>query len=446
MLKSGIVTIDPIKKEWYSRIGYNPHPGQSRLHFADWRFAVGVCGRRWGKSLGAAREIERVAIQPKTRSWIVAPTYDLTDKVFREVWQSMCVRSGMPIKRKSERERYIEFDWLGGRSIVEGKSADSPDSLLGEGLDFIVVDEAAKIKRKIWEQYLRPTLSDREGNALFISTPEGFNWFNDLYNRGQSSEFPHWWSLQSPTWDNPFISKDDIAEAKSTLSKPYFDQEFGAEFTSFAGKVYPFDRETHASRILQYEPGWNLSVSMDFGYRMPSVGWYQDGIVNGIPEIQLIDEISHKENIKTPELANMILQKNEEMGYNVQAYYGDPAGAGAQPQSGLGDIEAIKNATNNRIIVQYRTDQLSKDVATGVNHVRSYFEDAQGNAHFFVSKSCPGHIEDNENYRYPEKKQDQDLKNLPLKDGRHDHGTDDERYYFINRFPIRKEFIGILPR
>ena len=70
-------------------------------------------------------------------------------------------------------------------SEVEGKSSDNPNSLVGEGLDYLVLDECAKMKKVIWEMYLRPTLSDRKGKALFITTPEGYNWIYDLYLLGQ---------------------------------------------------------------------------------------------------------------------------------------------------------------------------------------------------------------------------------------------------------------------
>lgn len=386
---------------------------------------MAVCGRRWGKSLSAAREVETVLLQPNKRCWIVAPTYDLTDKVFREIWQELIIKQGFPVKRKSERERIIEFNW---GSIIEGKSADSPDSLVGEGLDFLVLDEAAKIKKRIWEQYLRPTLSDREGEALFISTPEGFNWFYDIFERGQG-ENVDWWSIQSSTYDNPYVSRKDLDEAKGTLTKEYYEQEYLAMFTSFAGKVYPIDRTVHVGKY-PFQPEWETYCSVDFGYRMPSVGWYQVGRVAGRWEVHLIDEISHVENIKTEDLCDRILGK----GYPLIAIFGDPAGGGVQSQSGIGDIEIFKR---KGMYVKYLTDKISRSIPSGVEHLRSWFENAKGEARFFIDSGCVGHIRDFENYRYPEKKDDRTLKDEPMKDGIHDHGCDDARYFFINRFPIK---------
>ena len=73
------------KKKLFKFTGYSPHAGQLQLHFPErlTRFTVSVCGRRWGKSIAASKEIEAVITQPEKRSWVVAPTYQLAEKVFR---------------------------------------------------------------------------------------------------------------------------------------------------------------------------------------------------------------------------------------------------------------------------------------------------------------------------------------------------------------------------
>ena len=138
-------------------------------------------------------------------------------------------------------------------------------------------------------------------------------------------------------------------------------------------------------------------------------------------------------------MANRILAKT----YPNVTYYGDPAGGGVQPQSGIGDIEVFRR---KGIAVKYTTDPMLRFIPSGVGIVRRFFEDAKSKAHFFISDKCTGHIIDYEGYRYPEKKEDRALKDEPLKDGYHDHGCDETRYFFINRFPIRDEFIGHIRR
>ena len=72
--------------------------------------------------------------------------------------------------------------------MVEGRSADNPNSLLGEGLDWLIVDEAARLREELWEQHLSQRLVDRDGWALLISTPRGPGWFYRLYRLGQESD------------------------------------------------------------------------------------------------------------------------------------------------------------------------------------------------------------------------------------------------------------------
>ena len=397
-----------------------------------------VCGRRFGKTTASAMEATFYASQPNKKIWLVGLSYDKADLMFREIWQKMVVGHANDIDRASEKERHIRFKW---GTTVEAKSADNPDSLVGEGLDLLIIDEAAKVKRKIWDMYLSPTLSDRKGKGIFITTHEGFNWIYDLYLLGQEDDL--WESHQAPSWDNHFAfpnGKNDnfLLERKRNMDKVVYEQEYGAKFTSFSGSVYPFERELDVGHY-PYNPNFPTFCSIDFGYRMPAVGWFQTHRVGGIWHINMIDEIIHKKNVKTDELALKIKEKP----YNVLKYFGDPAGMQAQGQSGLGDIEIFRR---NGIIINTKRDKTSKSIASGVSHVRSYIENAQGERHFHINKKCTGIMMDLENYRYPEQKEGADLKPDPLKDGFHDHGCDMIRYFFINRFPIKQREFKVRTR
>ena len=424
------------KDKWFDFMEYSPHNGQHKLHYPDKkeaRFIVAVCGRRWGKSLSASMEASIILAKPDTRVWVVAPTYDLSEKIFREIWNKMVVQKGMATKRASFKEQYIEFEW---GAVLQGKSADRPDSLVGESLDLLILDECAKVNRKIWEMYLRPTLSDRKGKAIFISTPQGFNHLYDWYLMGQKDD--NWHSFRYHSWENNVVFPDgerdeDIEEAKRNVTKEIFDQEYKGLFTSLSGRVYSFDRNIDMG-VFPYNPYLPTFCSIDWGYRMPSVGWFQTYRQNGEWHINMIDEISHRKNIKTDQLAEMVLARK----YNVREYYGDPAGTQVQGQSGLGDIEIFRR---KGIHVKSIRDKASRSIASGISHVRSFIENAQGKRFLHLDKKCQGTAEDFEMYRYPEEKDGKPLKLEPLKDGYSDHGMDMVRYFFINRFPIRqKEF------
>ena len=413
-----------------------------KLHFPkkEKRFSVAVCGRRWGKSIAASKEIEAVITQPSKRAWVVAPTYGLAEKVFREVWNELINKQQIPTRRKSYRDMYIETEW---GSVFEGKSTDNPDSLVGEGLDYLVLDEAAKQKSTLWDMYLRPTLSDRKGKALFITTPQGYNWVYDKYVLGQTDE--EWSSFNSPSWENQYayplgLDDPDLIEARRNMSREVFDQEYGALFTSMAGRVYPFDRNIDMGDF-PYNPMLPTYCSIDFGFRMPAVGWFQTYRVEGMWHTSIIDEFIHQERITTDELIQVCLDRKRK--YNVVAHFGDPSGVNVQSSSGLGDIEKFRRKGIN---VRFVRDKVSRKLIDGISHVRGFIQNGDGDRFLHVDNKCLGIAEDLENYRYPEHLEGKDLKEIPVKDGYHDHGCDMIRYFYLNRFPLKQQSISIVNR
>ena len=149
------------------------------------------------------------------------------------------------------------------------RSADNPDSLRGEGLDFVVMDECAFMQREAWTEAIRPALSDRLGKALFISTPKGRNWFWENYQRGINGE-QGWQSWTYPTSTNPFIDKGEIEAAKRDLPEIIFRQEYLAEFVDDQGGVF---RRVQESAVLspsepengkQYVAGVDVAASVDY--------------------------------------------------------------------------------------------------------------------------------------------------------------------------------------
>ena len=124
----------------------------------------------------------------------------------------------------------------GGEVTV--RSADNPDSLRGEGLDFAAFDECAFVPEAAWTEAIRPALSDRLGKAMFYSTPSGRNWFWRLYQRGQDDSNHEWKSWQLPTAGNPFIDPNEIEAARLSLPELTFEQEYLAIFLEGQGSVF----------------------------------------------------------------------------------------------------------------------------------------------------------------------------------------------------------------
>lgn len=386
------MTLFPNREELFRRLNYIPTEPQLPMFFDSARFKVFCCGRRWGKSLSAARWIlasHRGLLVPNTRGWVVSLTYDLTNKIMREIYRDVVMTLGKkPIINQQGGPIVLSFPW---GSTIEGKSSEIPHSLIGEGLDYLVFDEAAKSKQKIWEMYLRPTLTDREGVALFISTPVGYNFFYDLYKRGQDPAFPDWKSWKSPSWDNPHLSAADIEEAKNTMSPETFAQEYGADFTTHTGQVYKeFDPEVHIIPANEINlRGCTFYRSLDFGYENPFVCLYI--AVTPDDTIIVFDEW-YQQHRSNEWLAHEV--SRQEDAYRMQKIVfeytvADPFGMGASARATFWE---------NGIPTIYR----ARPIEEGVEAVRSLLQNKAGEVGLYVSSKCVNVINEFNLYAYPE--------------------------------------------
>lgn len=262
----GMLDCISLRHRYFKLIGYQPHDGQIKLHNDSAQFRVAVCGRRWGKTTAAAREVELMLLQPNKRVWIVAPYFELTEKVFREVTATLLDRLELPTEVLAEREHRIKFPW---GSELRGKTADNPRGLLGEGLDLLVFDEAAHAPQSVWERYLSPTLLDRAGRALFITTPDGHNWLYHLFLRGLNPDYPHWSAHHSVSSVNPHLDHCLLQNEESVLPPEVFAQEYNAEFVTRFGAVFPeFSLNNHTANLKVY-PGLPVYRGLDFGFTNP---------------------------------------------------------------------------------------------------------------------------------------------------------------------------------
>ena len=190
------------------------------------RFKVLVAGRRFGKTRLGTLVCLAKAMQGKN-TWWVAPTYAMAMEGWKTIRQ-LASEYGMEIK-ESEKTIYTKS---GG--FVTVRTADNPDRLRGAGLDYIVLDECAYIKEQTWKEVLRPTLTDRKGGALFISTPAGMNnWFYRIYEEAEGKD--EWQRWVFPSQANPLIDVKELEVAKKEIGSYLFSQEYDAQFVEQTG-------------------------------------------------------------------------------------------------------------------------------------------------------------------------------------------------------------------
>ena len=256
------------KFKLFKMLGYEPHGLQAEVHASAASRRVLACGVRWGKTKAAAMEAMSAALLPSEpmnprRGWICAPSYELADKVFREI--ALIAREKLPqlIRECKDHERMITLTNLGGgMTELRGKTADNPVSLLGEGLDFLIVDEAARLRPDIWDRYLTARLLDKKGWALLISTPYGKGWFYDAWRAGQRHE-DGWASWNAPSWSNPHLDAADIEMVRKRIPEMIFRQEYGAEFIEGAGQVFRNVRDLATGEWREPEERETYSAGLD---------------------------------------------------------------------------------------------------------------------------------------------------------------------------------------
>ena len=208
------------------------YPLQAQIKSEATRFNVLCIGRRAGKTYLSTHLILETAQAGFPAAWFV-PDY----KVAIEAWRDI-VRPVRDIATKiNATERRIE---LPNGGVIEIWTLENEDAGRGRKYKRVVIDEAAMAPRlkEAWEQAIRPTLTDFQGDAWFPSTPKGLNYFYDLFQRGIDPAQPEWKSWQLPSSVNPYLPASEIEAIRLELPELAFKQEILAEFLSGDGAVF----------------------------------------------------------------------------------------------------------------------------------------------------------------------------------------------------------------
>jgi hypothetical protein len=214
---------------------FAPHDEQRAVHGSDARFRVVAAGRRSGKTILAAVATVRRALEGDS-SWNgywVGAEHHHSLTAFELI--DAAVPDRLVTRRKESPPRVIELN--DGPEISFHTAGGG--ALVSEGLDWAVCDEAAKaFPERTWTQELRPALSDRNGAAMFISTPDGRGWFHDRWQRGRSPEYSEWASWRWSSYANPYVDDAEIDAARDDIPDRVFRQEYRAEFLDETGGVF----------------------------------------------------------------------------------------------------------------------------------------------------------------------------------------------------------------
>jgi hypothetical protein len=463
-----------VKSKLFDRVGYVRHEAQQACHDATERFRIAAWGRRGGKSRVGGMELMPAAYLAHARRqyleetgerheyWIVGPEYSDSEKEFRVIYNALKGR-GMPFDKPGTYNNPLGGDmhvslW-DGRFQVHAKSAKYPDTLVGEGLRGLVLSEAAKLKRIVWEKHLRPTLADYKGWLYGGSTPEGKNWFYELYMKGQNPNEPEYWSLRAPAWVNPFVYPmggsmeginnlrelrrlgcpitqeaiellgldPELASLEGGMSDELFNQEIAAMFTEFVGRVFKdFEEEEHV-RPLLIDPDLPLFAAVDWGFTNPTV-WLLIQ-VSRLGQVRVLDE--YYEPGKTPEEVAAEIRARGLCPSNVRAFYPDPASPG--DSATLSQKLRVPSMPGTGGELKDRLELIRKYLKVPEDKQHLSFDHPERQPNLIIDPRCKGLIHDMLEYRYPrEKKEETNNREEPLK--KDDHGPEALGRFFKGYF------------
>jgi hypothetical protein len=241
-------------------------PAQKTIVDSPARFKVLACGRRFGKTSIALDVLSNLLLDGKSVAYF-APTY----RMGSEVWRALSQLLYPLIRTANEGDWRMEL-YTGG--VFEGWSLLSGERVRGRKYHYVVIDEAALFdSADVWHGAIRPLLTDYEGGALFASTPKGRGWFWQLYQQGQSGDYPEWESWRFPTHANPYINPKEVEAAKQGMPERFYRQEYEAVFLDDGGVVF---RNVEGVCVLRPHPLTPSPQSMEGEQTFFGVDWGKD--------------------------------------------------------------------------------------------------------------------------------------------------------------------------
>lgn len=347
------------------------------------------------------------AIAKPTRIAYIAPTLQQARDIAWEQLKRDCSQAALSI-REAPRLEIILPTQRGGESLIVLRGWEAIETLRGQAFDLIVIDEVASMKNfwTNWQEVIRPTLTDRKGEVLFISTPKGFNHFYDLFNlQDEDEDFKSW---QFPSADNPFLPQDEIEKARQELTSERFAQEYLADFKKTEGLVYKeFDRRKHLFTEIPEGTGIIERIAgADLGFTNPCA----------IPDIWVdstdtwwLKEEFYETGRTDAQVAEYLAAKN------FQAVYPDPEAPAAIAEMRKRGVP-VRDVIKGHDSIKY-----------GIDCVRERLKANKLKIHV----SCKNTIMEFETYAYPDKKDDHNEEEKPIKEN--DHMMDAIRYPVMMR-------------
>jgi phage FluMu gp28-like protein len=333
---------------------YKPYSKQREVHTAlndkDTTFIVVKAGRQAGKSLLAINQALMWALSKSDRIvYWVSPTASQASKIYKQLTTPLMQTDLITRYRGGQGDTEVVFS---NGSIIKFRSAAQEDSLRGESIDYLIVDEAAFVKESVFQEILLPMLNVRGKKCLFISTPKGKNYFYYQFLKGQG-EHTDYKSFEFISSDNPHSNNSIIQMAKDSLPDVLFKQEYLAQFVDNAAVFENIDELACMTQI-------EAPVSTDKYYIGVDIGMKNDytvvTILNQRYELIHMDRFT---DITAPELKLRLIKTFDtfkptkiyiELNNQGMPIYDDLKAMGVRNLQGFNTTSTSKNEIINNLI------------------------------------------------------------------------------------------------
>ena len=398
-------------------------------------FRVLVAGRRFGKTFLSLVELCRAAWSPGRLAWYVAPTYKQAKRI---AWKPL-KQMTRPYWATRPNETDLRIELITGGTICL-RGADNFDALRGDGLDFMILDEYASIAKEAWPEVLRPALADKQGHALFIGTPRGYNHFHDLYQSAQNQ--PGWATFQFTTEDGGNVSAEELKAATHELDERTYRQEFQASFENLTGGLvyFAFDRTENVQPV-RFNPQLPLFWSMDFNVNpMCSVIGQRDGDrVNILEELALPD--SNTWAACEAFLDRISRYRASSLFFPPVKVYGDASGKGRQTSSFHTDWQIVREFFKNHPYqFDIRVPPSNPPVKDRVNCVNAMLRNQAGERRLWIDPACKQLITDFERVHWKTDANGNMLPDIDKSDPLRTHMSDALGYVIAYEFGMQGKF------
>lgn len=235
---------------------------------AGLRFLVLVLHRRAGKTELALKKLLDAAMKNTLPDPLYVYAAPFRNQAKTLVWDRLKTMTKVMAEtgHATIQESELSVRFLHNNALVRLGGADNPDSWRGITLDGCVLDEPGQMKHEVWEEVLRPALSDRKGWAWFTGTPKGINFFSHLFFT--MSKLPGWGKALYTVYQTDALDPNEVAQVKLEQSEQTFAREYLCDFSAAgedqlmsltdvevaAQRVYQESDVAHAAKVMGVDP------------------------------------------------------------------------------------------------------------------------------------------------------------------------------------------------